>query len=229
MNDLFFRIIRHLLPRARAWRLFAGSQIRQFFEGLSGLGGDTRDFVDDVYEDGFPATTRSLDEWEQQFDLRDTGLTTAQRRDRLTGAWQATGGQSPRYIQDTLQAAGFPLYVHEWWIPASAPVAARDPAAIIGIEGFVQCGEPGVQCGEPEALCGNYVALGYMLVNRTLQPIDLILAPSNPAHWPYVLYIGDATLTGSVSIPTARRLELETLLLQIKPAQQWLAVMVKYV
>lgn len=229
MSDLFFRIIRHLLPRARAWRLFAGSQIRQFFEGLSGLGGDTRDFIDDVYDDGFPQTTRALDEWEAQFDLRDTGLTTQERRDRLEGAWAATGGQSPRYIQDTLQAAGFPVYVHEWWIPASDPPVARTPATIIGAVGFVQCGEVGAECGEPEALCGNYIADGYMLVNRTLLPLDLVLPPTNSAFWPYVLYIAGVNITDVVQIPSARRLEFETLLLQTKPAQQWLGVMVEYV
>lgn len=226
---MWLRIIQHLLPKALAWRLFPGTQVRQLAEGLGSAGEDAVAFVDDVYDDGFPATTRELEQWEAQFGLTAGTLSTADRRDRLDAVWKAVGGQSPRYIQDTLQAAGFPVYVHEWWVPGSNPPVARNPSTIIGAVGFVQCGEALAECGDAQALCGNYVAAGYMLVNRTLLPPGLVLPPTNAAQFPYVLYIAGVNVTDVVSIPADRRLEFETLVLQIKPTQQWLGMMIEYV
>jgi len=117
MTELFLRIITHLLPNARAWRITINKTLRQFFEGLASSVTPFKSYLDLIWLDIFPSTTRELDAWEKQFGLLDYGLTEQQRRDRLDATWKAFGGQSPRYIQDTLQAAGFNVYVHEWWEP----------------------------------------------------------------------------------------------------------------
>lgn len=117
MTDLFLRVITHLLPNARAWRITVEKTLREFFEGLAASMGDFKAFFDLVWLDIFPSTTREISTWERQFGLLDYGLTEQQRRDRLDAAWKALGGQSPRYIQDTLRDAGFDVYVHEWWEP----------------------------------------------------------------------------------------------------------------
>jgi len=111
-------IFKHLLPNARAWRITIDKTLRRFFEGLTGIGEDVKDFFDLVWSDLNPQLTRELDAWENQFGMLDTGLNEQGRRDRIDGAWKALGGQSPRYIQDTLQAAGFDVYVHEWYEPS---------------------------------------------------------------------------------------------------------------
>jgi len=113
----FFKVFIHLLPTGKAWRIVIEKQLREFFEGLSGIGQDGRDFLDNIFRDIDPQTTRELPQWEQQFALRDTGLTDQERRDRLEGSWSALGGQDPAYLQATLQAAGFDVFVHEWWEP----------------------------------------------------------------------------------------------------------------
>jgi len=102
----FLNVIKHLLPKARAWSVTIDKQLRQFFEGLASSGDDVKVFLDGVWLDVFPATTRELSAWELQFALKDTGLSDSARRDRLDATWKAVGGQSPRYIQDTLQANG---------------------------------------------------------------------------------------------------------------------------
>lgn len=115
-------IFKHLLPRARAWRITIDKTLRKFFEGLTGLISEPRAFFEGVWTDLDPAYTNELDQWENQFALPDTGLSDDDRRDRLDGAWKAFGGQSPRYIQDTLRGAGFDVYVHEWWWSTVLPV-----------------------------------------------------------------------------------------------------------
>lgn len=142
---LFYRIFEHLLPKARAWRLKSNKLLTDLFQGLTGLGSDARQFVDDVYLDEFPESTRELDAWELQFGLPDTGLLEQARRDRLDATWKALGGQDPRYIEDTLRAAGFDVYVHEWWIPDEL----LHPGYGMG------CGSEVAYCGNLDAVCGG--------------------------------------------------------------------------
>lgn len=167
-------IFRHLLPKARAWQLTINKRLRQFFEGLTGLHDDIIEFIDDVWADMYPQTTRQLDEFEEQFALGDpTGLTEQERRDRIAAAWQAVGGQSPRYIQDTLRANGFDVYVHEWWIPGTEPAVGvqacatkRNPNDVINNPNWQwTMGQPLATMGGPQVTMGGGNPLdGYFLV-----------------------------------------------------------------
>lgn len=233
MSELFFRIIRHLLPTGRAWRLTVDKTLRRFFQGLSGVGADARAFVDDVYDDLHPQNTRALADWEDQFGLKPGGLTEQERRDRLDAAWKAVGGQDPRYIEDTLRAAGFDVYVHEWWVPGSSGPnpTKRDPNSVLGVtDVYVLCGEPGIEAGEPGVQCGaQTTSNGYLLTNRTLEPAGPgAPVPADSSKWPYILYIGGETFPDQASVPAGRRQELEFLALQICPAQQWLGMLINY-
>jgi len=182
--SLFGRVYQRLLPRARAFFFWqSGSQLRQFFEGLAGLPADARAFVDQMWFITRPAETDQLSEWEEEFALPDSGLTEADRRTRLNAAWSATGGQSPRYLQDVVQANGFDVFVHEWWeIPVvGGDPSPRDPRVYLsdsdGPNLAVLCGEPEALCGEDGSstsapivapvVCGQTVdPVGYLLVNK---------------------------------------------------------------
>lgn len=184
----FLRIFKHLLPNARAWRITVDKKLRQFFEGLSGSGDSVKTFFDEIWFDIFPQSTREIDQWEQQFGLRDTGITEQERRNRLDATWKALGGQDPRYVQDTLQANGFDVYVHEWWEPGTEPVPGvkqcvtpRNPLMWIrreftGVSLLVECGEANAACGEPFAEAGNGLQPpGYPLVNKIFETVADIL------------------------------------------------------
>lgn len=185
---IFLRVFKHLLPRARAWRLTVDKKLRKFFEGLSGVSEEIKTYLDGVWLDIFPQDTRELSDWENQFGLPSTGLTEQQRRDRLAAAWKASGGQSPKYIQDTLRANGFDVYVHEWWEPGTEPTPGsatcatpRNPLMYIrreftGVTLLVECGEPLAACGEEFASSGNSLEpAGYPLVNKILRTVPDIL------------------------------------------------------
>lgn len=172
---MFFRIFRHLLPNARAWRMVINTRLRSFFEGLAGSGESVKSFVDAAYLDLFPQETRELPAWEEQFALPRTGLSEQQRRDRLAAAWRAVGGQDPAYLQESLRARGFDVYIHEWWQPGTA--TPRNPLLWLRREFdnktfSVQAGEAVAQAGEPEAMCGNsFTPRGYPLVNKVVETI----------------------------------------------------------
>lgn len=187
----WLNVFKHLLPTGRAWRLTTDKKLRAFFDGLSGAPEDAKAYVDDVYDDVGPDTTRELDAWEEQFGLPDSQLSEAARRARLDAAWKAQGGQSPRYIQDTLQAAGFNVFVHEWWQPIPGrpnggsvdgdvvPVA-RDPFQYLwdGVapRQFVGCGHDLAYCGGDLAFANsNNSPPGYPLVNKVLESVSSVI------------------------------------------------------
>jgi len=174
----FFNTIEHLLPRGKAWNLTIQKYLKMFFQGLSESPNNIKDYYYMIYLDLFASTTRELVAWENQFGIIDTGLSEEERRLRLDARWKELGGQSPRYIQDTLQAYGFDVYIHEWWEYGTEPavnvkqcVTPRNPLLYLNSNGdivyTVQCGEPLAQCGEPLAQCGEILGnAGYPLVNK---------------------------------------------------------------
>ena len=228
---VFFRQLQHLLPDALAWRTVTEKLLRRYLEGLAAAPADFRAFADAIYSDRFPATTRNLAAWERQFGLL-AGASESARRQQLAGAWQAQGGQSPRYLQDVMQAAGFDVYLHEWWKPGIMPREAHDPHDYTEYPRFgtTQCGEPDAQCGEPDAFCNRWlVNEPRYLVNLNLTPNAPPPIPVAPARYPSFLYWGGATFPDAADVPAARRGEFERLLLKICPTHLWLVTIVHYV
>lgn len=172
---MFLRIFQHLLPNAKAWRITVDKQLRQFFQGLTGLGSDIRTFIDLVFRDIDPQETRELDAWEAQWGLPSNLTVEQERRDRLDATWKALGGQDPRYIQDTLQAAGFDVYVHEWW--ADMVPTVRNPFTYLNdgtqpTQYIANCGAQKANCGHSEANCGaSTQPRGYPLVNKVVRAL----------------------------------------------------------
>jgi hypothetical protein len=230
-----FSTFQHLLPRALAWRTTIATNLRRYVEGLAAFAGDVRTFIDLVYLDLFPPTTRELPAWETEFALPGTGIEAA-RRLRLAAAWRAQGGQSPDYLQSVVQAAGFTtVFIHEWW-SSGPPYVARDPRdyttqPLIGVyqceaSSPWECFDPGP--GESLAAhCDDHLANepGY-IVNLDLTrraPPDV---PDDPAFWPYFLYFAGEVFPDLAPVDANRIAELEELLLTICPAQQWIVLLV---
>lgn len=237
--NLFFRMFQHLWPISIAFDTTKeDKQFTELNKGLSGIGVEVKTFTDNVYGDIFPETTRELTAWETQWNLpENTTLTEQERRDRLTNAWSSLGGQSPKYIQDTIQGAGFTtVFLHEWWDLAQLPLAvAHDPNVIlagdedllVNIITFTEkdfitgLGEVIMECGEADALCGQYTQFLFKEVEY--------LIPTNPELYPYFLYFGDATFPNRTTVPLDRKEEFRELLLKICPAQQWLGLLIDFV
>jgi len=179
----FLRLYQHLLPDGRAWRTTVDKRLRQFFQGLTVVPDDVKESADSVWADLLPETTDKLSEWERQFGLPSNVVIEADRRSRLAATWRSLiGGQTPRYIQDTLRASGFDVYVHEWWEPSTPPTpgtpgnpTVRNPLLHLRREFtnysiLVECNEPLAQCGEALAQCGETLTpRGYPLVNKVFR------------------------------------------------------------
>jgi hypothetical protein len=133
-------------------------------------------------------------------------------------------------VQGVLQAAGFDVYVHDWWSSA-LPYVARDPrdytsSALIGT---VQCGEPSAQCGEPQALCNAFLQNEpNYIVNQTLSRRPPPPIPEEPEHWRRFMYVGAETFPALATVPEARRREFEELLLKMRPLDLWIVLLIEF-
>ena len=227
----FISIIQHLLPTGRAWRIVADTRLRQYMEGLAnGAPTDARAALDAVFGDAFAPTTRALVEWQRQFGLYPPPLEADQRL-QLAGAWSAQGGQSPRYVQDVLHAAGFTtLFVHEWWVPGSEPSrVVRDPRdyTTAPLMGTVQCGDdPLGICGEFDAQCDAFLQNSTRyLVNLNLNPIAPPPIPSDPLTWRHFVYICGEDFGSYGYVDPDRQADVERLLLTVCPAHAWIVLL----
>ena len=250
----FFRIFQHLLPRSRAWRMIVDKMLRKFFTGLVPFQEDYKLFIDQIYEDIDPALTRELPAWEKQFQLAGTG-TDDERRQALDAAWKAQGGQSPGYLQEILRAAGFDVYVHEWWYFIGLTRFTRDPRIFL-------TGAESVVFGEPEAVFGEAFT-GYALVNKGpgisyfvpykasvfgapeavfgepeavfgetthLRFIPKVYPiPADPAAWPHFVYVGGQTFPASADVSAERQIEFERMILKYFPGHKWVGLLINYI
>lgn len=227
------RLIQHLLPRARAWSLSGDKPLRSLFEGVSASLSGVKTYADLIWLDLLPETTRQLDDHERQLDLSSAGLTTQERRDRLAFSLANIGGQSPRYLQDTIQLAGFGLYIHEWWDPDT--LATRDPTVHLdGDPGYPLADEATVRnrvdltdAGDTEAEAGESFMLAGNFIWSTAGAGTTV--PTDPTKWPFFIYFGGETFPDVVQIPIERKEELELLCRRICPGHLWLGMLVEYV
>ncbi len=239
---LFFRIFQHLLPTGQAWRTAIDKTLRRFFLGLSEQPALTKAYIDDVYLDLFPETTRQLNEWERQFGLSLTDTTSAPAvvagRLALAAEWRATGGQSPSYIQGVLRAAGFDVYVYDWW-SSGPPYVARDPHDYteIALVGIYQCSDDALryssqpQCSAlpTQPQCNDWLANEvFYLVNKDLTRRAPPPVPDDPATFPYWFYIAGASFPTHAVVDITRRAEFERLVLKLRPLHLWVGVLVDY-
>jgi len=243
--DIFFRMFSHLLPRAAAFVITEPlRRITQFFSGLSVFGDNYKKFVDDVYDDRFPATTRDILANEGMFHPPESMLTPLQRRERLDRLWARKGGQSPSYIASILADEGFVgLNISEWWVPGTEPpvgasgcATTRDPntagagsycisnkrSFTTGINDIIS------RAGRELMRAGNINATSGRLGGANEQNIECIL-PLDPLCWNYIFYVHGASFGVPGTVPLFRRDELENLLMTLKPAHQWVVFHINYV
>jgi hypothetical protein len=259
-----FDVIRHLLPRARAWTVTVDKQLRQFIQGLAaGLESDgvfvgPKDFVDNVYLDLFPDTTRYLSDWESQFGITYTeNLTEAQRRSRLAGVWSETGGQSPSYIQNALQARGFDVYVHDWWqmldmsdVGVMGDGSEMGDGTMMGVEiSTLEPRDPNdvltdntkLLTNRLQIILPNQVMVGRVgnrvgvsgievgAINGSLAVEQYVDIPTDSDYWYYMMYIGGENYGDVAQIPAERQKEFEEAVLKLRPTQLWVGLIVEYI
>lgn len=233
-NKKYFEIIKKLLPKSKLWKLLDTKYLSNFFKALTCLPCDVRKYIDSVYLDLFPNSTRSLENWEKQYGIINTNVREELRRNTIAMRWQDKGGQSAYYLQNILRGNEFNVFVYE-----NNPVA--DPNIFMSDEnetdwvltnGFiprmtnikdflVECGDEW-SCGDDRAVCGYFE--GYVEIDSD----DYI--PKDASYFPFLFFIGgevERDASGRIinmqpALVPANRIEyFRRLILSIKPAGSW--------
>lgn len=112
-NKKYFELIKKLLPKSKFWKLLDTKYLSSFFKALTSLPDDFRKYLDSVFLDLFPSSTRSLEMWEEQYAIINPDSDEEIRRNTIAMKWKDKGGQSAYYIQKILQENGFNVFVYE--------------------------------------------------------------------------------------------------------------------
>lgn len=152
----FFSLIKMLLPKSHMFSLSIDNTLRRLFASLTALPADFREYVDKIFLDVFPHTTRSLNAWIDQFGLRATNHKESSNRVLLATEWQAQGSQGADSLQRILNNAGFDVIVHR-----NEP--AIDPATLLAVEPIMVAGNAKSIAGSAQSFAGR--TGGELLVN----------------------------------------------------------------
>jgi uncharacterized protein YmfQ (DUF2313 family) len=236
------KLIQHLLPRSEAWKSGVARNTTKLLAGFGEVLDEVREYYDEVFLDQFPATTRFISDWERELGL-SAGVSEVASRANIAAAQRATGGQSPRYIQDVIHAAGFTeVFVHEPWA-TELPYVARDPRPHIEPQyyGLTQFAEAGAdqafftEAINPQTFGANEqerfsaISLGSnYLDNDTLQQRFIPQVPEESQYWPFFIYFSGATFPEPAYVDPARKHELIRLILQLRPLHMWVVFLFTY-
>lgn len=155
-NRRWFNIFKTLFPRGNAFLLFIQKKFTQLIEGLTALPYDFRTYIDNIWLDLFPDSTRELELWNTQFGLQTGQNSESTQRTVLEDRWSSEGGQASAYMQSVLQANGFDVQVHE----NNPPV---DPDLFLNNIPAMVAGGDNAYAGRDDAFAGR--TGGELLVN----------------------------------------------------------------
>ena len=218
--DLTFwkRFLRLLLPTSAIYNIVVDRGFKSLLAAVGSVLKSAHDYVGARFTDFIPAITTRIDDWSEQF-----GFSGNLSILRLEAEWKQSAGQSPHFIQTKLHDAGFTnCYIHEWWVPASSPVTARNPIPYINdyqpnnllvnpmsslYEDFPQCGDA-YQCGD-DLQCGD--SDGYKYEEKIYPHPDIA------DEYPYYFYVCGATFGNPVTLDSADRFEVQKIIYKYKP------------
>ncbi len=156
--DRFFLILKKLFPTGDAFLLSVDKNWAKFVYSLTALFDDFRTYINLIYLDLFPDTTRSLELWCETFGLSNCKNDSNTRMDLAT-AWKSRGGQGADYLQTILNSAGFNVQVHE----NNPPV---DPDVLLSSIPWMVAGGEYAYAGNTTAIAGK--TGGDLLVNGSI-------------------------------------------------------------
>lgn len=223
----FYETMKRLAPIGEAYKLFKNTENEKLVRALAEEPGRIKDFYDLVQLSGVPdgnIPADALSDWETFLNLpKNDSLTDEERNQRITGKYAGQGGQGPDYIQDVMQAAGFPVYVFENIPPV-------DPT---GLPGIVIHGPPNyTEKRRYDATLGGFTlgskTLGAFL-GTGIEPVEVAI-PSDSTKWIYVFFLtGPSGLGDFVNISADKETDFRNQILQIKPAHAWVLAQVNFI
>lgn len=228
------KVIDALLPLGSLWTPEDDADLDKLLDGIGANFDALQAVLAELADLRNPQKTTLLADLEKEYGLLPSSILTEQEtRDRLEATMTAGNSDGVlEFMQEKLQAAGFPVTVY-----ANSPVA--DPALFTTSSASATTGNNDAIFNKDLAVFGG--ANGFMLVNGPIyynQDLVIYTPPVDPIYWPMVFFIGgDATFDvggelltiEKVQIPISRKVEFIRLIIKYKPLHSWAGVAVQWV
>lgn len=244
-------ITRLLYPTGRAWNMPRGGNFEKLHSGLAES--ETRAYNDanailsSILPDNPQFTVDDAEDWERRLGMITNPLVSlADRKAAIIRKMNHPGDiparQSWDFLQQSLQLAGFDVYVHEN-IPEQSIFSILQPFTGTGQQGLGQQGDfqqgdvisffPGLfqQVQQGPIYQGFYQQGGWVFTNKIAnhisEPLDAYF--SEGANFRSVFYIGGPNLGDFANVPAARKDEFRQTVLRIKPVQSIAHLLINYI
>ncbi len=252
----FFPVYKQLQPKGRAFLLPFENDLYKFNKASAKQPDRICDFYVDVRSSGIPTVDMpadSLTDWESDLGLlTNTGLTDAQRRERIIGKYYSVGGQGPDYIEERFQSAGFPVFVYEnnptlgarEYITRSGAFDSGDALSGDFTDRLNPASLGGILYANPPIFTNRKDYLGSSLGDTNVEMGDFQLGefsqtliieveyaiPTDSATFIFFWFLaGPGNIFDFVDIDADRQADFENLIFQLKPAHTWVIAQVNFV
>jgi len=217
--DLIKKLTRQLFPTGRAFNYPEGGNLDKLVEGLAE---SEKQAVDDVNSilfqilpDNVNFTAEDASKWENRLGMiNGSGLPLADRKAAIIRKMNHPGDiparQSWDYLENSLQAAGFDVYVHE------------NLSEIPVVGSVIQLNQ--IQCGQYQVGAAPFL---FKVVNSLDNEIDKNFVVSTDYRSTFV--IGGAVFGTSANVSALREAEFRQLILKIKPVQTVAFLNINYI
>ena len=216
------------MPRSEAFKLTINKWLTKYIRGLaSGVPESFKQFAFQPWIELFPDSTSNVQQWADQFGLFPS-LSESTQRKNIDAAWKSTGGQGLDYFQSLIDAAGFDVTVHPSLDPLTNtyrnPLDYLAPQADVGV---IQCGSASAFCAGEIAYCsGLQGGIQDHIVNQDLSGRVQPPISSDPATFPFWIYVGGESFGSRATIPESRQVEFQSLILSIFPGTYWIGYLI---
>jgi hypothetical protein len=240
------RSVQRRLPTGRAWN---GPVMTASFDGVGYEFNTAEENATDIASIENILFNDKLTAWQNVLGLTPVGTLTEQNND-VVRKLRDTGGLRAQDIEDSLQAAGFSVYVHTNHFAGTADQFLMGGSAQMGGAAYMTA--PKIYGVDPRPYLNSYsdfmmgrsasfMGSAYMqatrqsdiVVNSILASDDeqyrsVIAAANSQIEWQYILFIGGQTFGTSADVDTDRESEFRRLILELKPLGMMVILLVNY-
>lgn len=247
----FSKLFKQLFPTGRVFKVSDGSNINRFIsvvsDVLSGVDDDARAVLNSILPDNDEFTAEDATDWENRLGMISNPLVSLDDRKaaiirKMNHPGDIKARQSHDYLQDSLQAAGFDLYVYEN-IPEQSPSDVLYPFSGTAQQGdgqqgdfeqgdvfsvypdlFIEVQQGDIQQGSFQQGWFEYIK---KVANHIDEPLDAFFDVGS--NYRSTFFIGGPVLGEFADIDANRQDELRQLILKLKPVQTVSYMFINYI
>jgi hypothetical protein len=245
------QLTRLLYPTGRAYNMPTGGAFEKLHSGLAQSEGRAVDDADSILFSILPDNTNftvdDAEDWERRLGLITNALVSLDDRKaaiirKMNHPGDIPARQSWDYLQQSLQAAGFDVYIHEN-IPEQSVFGLLQPFSGTAQQGQAQQGQ--VQQGtvitansnlfvylqQGQAQQGQVQQGAYVYTNLIANNINESLDAyfNIGSNWRSVFWIGGTNIGDFANVDINRKDEFRQIVLRIKPVQSIAYLLINYI